>query len=122
MRKSWPTRNQRNRSVHMRATWIRGVSGALFLAMAVLQSSGTRGQTAEQSRADWPMYRHDLAGTGFSPLSQINVKNVAKLASAWSYQLQSASAPPVAGRGGAGQAGSQATPIVVNGVMYLPAL
>jgi hypothetical protein len=64
-----------------------------------------------------------VAGTGYSPLAQINTSNVATLAQAWTYRLQSESTPPpAAGRGGAGAgANSQATPIVVNGVMYLPA-
>ena len=56
--------------------------------------------------ADWPMYNRDLAGTRYSPLTQINSKNVAKLAQAWTFKLAPA---------------SEATPIVVNGVMYLPA-
>jgi len=67
------------------------------------------------------MYRHDLAGSGFSPLSQIDVTNVAKLTRAWTYQLQAGAPPPAGGRGGAAAAGSQATPIVADGVMYLPA-
>ena len=62
------------------------------------------------------MYRHDYAGTGYSPLSQINTENVASLREAWSYSLQGdppASGPP--GRGGAAGPNSQATPIVING-------
>ena len=55
------------------------------------------------------MYRHDYSGTGYSPLAQINSKNVASLREVWSYR--------VAGE----NPNSQATPIVVNGVMYLPA-
>jgi quinoprotein glucose dehydrogenase len=69
------------------------------------------------------MYRHDLAGTGYSPLTQINVKNVASLSRVWTYRLQS-DAPAVAapgGRGGPGGVNSEVTPIVVNRVMYLPA-
>ena len=50
------------------------------------------------------MYRHDYAGTGYSPLAQINTKNVASLREVWSYRL--AETTP----------NSQATPIVVNGV------
>ena len=65
---------------------------------------------------DWPMYNRDPAGTRYSPLTQINTKNAAKLTQAWSYPLKSG-AP---GRGGSGS-GSEVTPIVVNGVMYLPA-
>jgi glucose dehydrogenase len=110
---------------------------------------------------DWPMYSLNLAGTRYSPLTDINTGNVGTLTQAWSVRLT----PPAAGRRGggpapgggapggedaapagrgagrgAGAAGAaaapgrgaaaeaepmgsnpQATPIVINGVMYLPA-
>jgi quinoprotein glucose dehydrogenase len=93
------------------------------MLMALLVHSGGAQQTAAGG-GDWPMYRHDLAGTGYSPLAQINQKNVGTLAQAWTFRLQgdAPSAAPPTGRGGAGGGvNSQATPIVVNGVMYLPA-
>jgi len=68
-----------------------------------------------QSGSDWPMYGHDLASSRFSPLSQINAGNVAKLSVAWSYPMRPGGAGP------AGGAFSQVTPIVVNDAMYLPA-
>jgi quinoprotein glucose dehydrogenase len=64
------------------------------------------------------MYRRDYAGTGASPLAQINASNVSRLRQAWAYGLGSDA--PAIGRGAAGP-NSEATPIVVNGVMYLPA-
>src|SRR5262249_50755696 len=97
------------------------------------------------SGADWPMYNRDLAGTRNSPLTQINTANVSNLKLVWSYRLSNppagrgaaAQQPPQdapaaeAGRGGgrgAGRGGApaptvnpEATPIVVNGIMYLPA-
>src|SRR5579863_9835359 len=72
--------------------------------------------TLYAQNGDWPMYNRDPAGTRYSPLTQINTKNVAKLTQAWSYALKSG-AP---GRGGSGS-GSEVTPIVISGVMYLPA-
>src|SRR5262249_54449220 len=66
--------------------------------------------------AEWLMYNRDLAGTRFSPLTQINSKNVARLARAWSYNL---SAPELGQRGNI--LGSEFTPIVVKGVLYLAA-
>jgi quinoprotein glucose dehydrogenase len=77
---------------------------------------------AQSPGLEWPSYRHDAAGTGYSPLTQIDPTNVARLTAAWSYPLRGE--PPEAARGSSGTAGavnSQATPIVVNGVMYLPA-
>jgi quinoprotein glucose dehydrogenase len=69
------------------------------------------------------MYRHDLAGTGYSPLTQVNARNVAALTQAWTYRLQGDASAAAArgGRGGAGAVNSEVTPIVVNRVMYLPA-
>ncbi len=67
--------------------------------------------------ADWPMYNRDPAGTRYSPLTQINTKNVSQLKLAWSYQLKSGAS----GRGAPRSSGSEVTPIVVDGVMYLPA-
>lgn len=106
-----------------RSTWTMSVAGGALFAMLLVQSAGTQQQPAEKIVGDWPMYRHDLAGTGHSPLVQVNTKNAATLAQVWTYRLQS-DAPPAAvptGRGGAGALNSEATPIVVNRVMYLPA-
>ena len=103
----------------VRPVRIVGVAGGLALILVGGQAGLT--QQAPQPGTDWPMYRHDYAGTGYSPLSQINPKNVASLREAWSYRLQGEAPPPgPPGRGGAGGLNSQATPIVVNGTMYLP--
>src|SRR5260370_8170805 len=68
------------------------------------------------------MYRHDPAGTGYSRLAQIDTRNVANVTRVWTYGLQSDAPAVPTGRGaGPGAANSEATPIVVNGVMYLPA-
>ena len=67
--------------------------------------------------SEWQTYNHDLAGTRFSPLTEINTGNVSTLAKAWTYQFP---APPGGGRGGGLGAASEAVPIVVGGVMYLP--
>jgi quinoprotein glucose dehydrogenase len=99
------------------------VSGGIMLTFLLAQSGGAQQLPTEKTGSDWPMYRHDLAGTGYSPLTQIDTKNVANLTQVWTYRLQS-DAPAAAasgGRGGPGGTNSQATPIVVNGVMYLPA-
>lgn len=61
------------------------------------------------------MYGHDLSSTRFSPLKQINTKNVSKLAKAWSYAMRPGGVGPASG------AYAEVTPIVVKGVMYLPA-
>src|SRR5580692_7476415 len=98
------------------------------------------GQKAKDNPSDWPMYTRDLAGTRYSPLKQINAGNVSKLTEAWKFDLRAPTTParpgddpdPFAGAAGGGGAGggggrggnganAEATPIVVNGLMYLPA-
>ena len=107
----------------MRSLWLMNVAGGAMVAVLAAQSGGPRPSTAGSAANDWPMYRHDQAGTGYSPLTQIDARNVASLTQAWTYRLQS-DAPrrrPPAAEAVRPRVNSQATPIVVNGVMYLPA-
>jgi quinoprotein glucose dehydrogenase len=103
--------------------WNVNVFSCTILCFLLAQSGATQQQPAASAGVDWPMYRHDHAGTGYSPLTQINGSNVSNLSQAWTFGLQSdaPAAPPAGGRGGAGGAlNSEATPIVVSGVMYVP--
>jgi quinoprotein glucose dehydrogenase len=94
---------------------------------------------------DWPTYGHDPGGMRYSPLKQITPGNVAQLRPAWSYTMQPATgaaaaaapsapelaqrqaeglapppgAPPGARRRGPRPATSEATPLVVAGLMYV---
>jgi len=81
----------------------------VFLSAALAPAQSTKPAPA----SDWPMYNRDLAGTRYSPLAQINTKNVSNLKQAWSFQLKADATKP--------GPQSEATPIVVNDVMYLPA-
>src|SRR4029077_2685421 len=56
---------------------------------------------------DWPMWRRTLDGWGYSPLNQINKTNTAQLRLAWT-------------RGMAAGGSQESTPLVYDGVMYLP--
>jgi quinoprotein glucose dehydrogenase len=86
-------------------------------ALTVLLAATALAQNAKAPAGDWPSYDHDPASTRYSALTQINAKNVATLKSAWTYSLRSSTpAPPRFGGGG-----SEETPIVVNGVMYVTA-
>jgi quinoprotein glucose dehydrogenase len=76
-------------------------------------------QPAKTRDGDWPMYNRDLAGTRYSPLTQINTGNVAQLIKVWSYRFRN-DAERAVPRGNIG-AFSEVTPIVVNGLMYLTA-
>ena len=114
------------RATH-RTTRIVGVLMALFLvqcgggpapADTGPADTGPAGgtDTAAAPHGDWPTYRGNLAGTGYSPLTEITTENVSTLTRAWTYSLERTDPDPD-GRG----TSSQATPIVVDGVMYLPA-
>src|SRR5579872_4197021 len=107
----------------MRRSTVLGLGCAVVLAVLVAQIPGGAREPSARSSADWPMYRHDLEGSAYSPLTQIDAANVARLARVWTYKLQPdpPAAPAAGGRGGAAVLSSEATPIVVNGVMYLPA-
>ena len=79
----------------------RSHAGAFLLTAAVGTTPVGAGETA-----DWPVHGHDLGGQRYAALAQIGRANVAQLAPAWSW------------RSGV-SASFQATPIVVDGVMYL---
>src|SRR4029434_4203747 len=111
----------------------------------------SRDGQAPAGGSDWRSFSRDFSGSRFSPLTDINTGNVAQLAQAWSVQLtqpagrRGGGPAPAAeegaqGRGAAtgGRAGAagrgaaageeesvgsnpEVTPIVVNGVMFLPA-
>src|SRR5580693_1539829 len=85
------------------------------LPLVCLAASGKAAE-AKASPGDWPSYNHDMASTRYSSLTQINAKNAATLKSAWTFSLKGEGPAPRFGGGG-----SEATPIVVNGIMYLTA-
>src|ERR1700690_2283209 len=88
--------------------------------LLVIASAATLAAQAANTRAgDWPMYNHDLAGTRYSPLTQINPANVARLTKAWSYRLRNDEERKVL-HGNIGTF-SEATPIAVGGLLYLTA-
>src|SRR5215831_14673910 len=110
----------------MRFHWTDLTAGAAALATLFLQTGDAQQKTASKHTnatvdGHWPLYRHDLAGTGYSPLAQITVQNAGALIQAWSYRLSS-DAPTTKGKGKGGAGGnSEATPIVVNDILYVPA-
>ena len=66
---------------------------------------------------EWRFYGGDAGGTRFSPLQQINRKNVAKLKRAWTYHMGETD------RGGNETdrhqvAPFESTPLVIDGVLY----
>jgi quinoprotein glucose dehydrogenase len=109
----------------------RGTRALAALACSALALGASSSWAAEPG--DWPTYGRDPGGARFSPLKEITAANVGKLKPAWTYRMQSAapaSAPQEqaqrqaegavpARRRGPRPASSQATPLVVGGLMYL---
>src|SRR5678816_1081792 len=97
------------------------VSSASVIAALALCAAGLALQTiSRNSGADWPTYNRDLAGTRYSPLTQINTTNVASLKQVWSYRLRpepGVDVPAVSQPASAADVFQEVTPIVVNGVM-----
>ena len=73
---------------------------------SAVDGASIRANTAMSN--DWPTIGLDYAETRFSKLNQITADNVKNLGLAWSYPLESSR-------------GVEATPLVVDGIMYLTA-
>lgn len=69
---------------------------------------GTSIRANAQTSQDWPTVGLDYGETRFSKLNQINTDNVKNLGLVWSYNLESSR-------------GVEATPVVVDGIMYVTA-
>jgi quinoprotein glucose dehydrogenase len=78
---------------------------ALVIPAAALAQSGAT------PPGDWTSYARDLSGDRYSPLTQIDTRNVKQLEPAWSFRLRP--------EGGAAVLGGT-VPIVIDGVMYMP--
>jgi quinohemoprotein ethanol dehydrogenase len=70
---------------------------------SAIDSAAIKANTATSK--DWPTIGLDYAETRFSKLDQINANNVNKLGLVWAYPLES-------------ERGIEATPLVVDGIMY----
>lgn len=97
------------------------LSGCLIL--------GSAGAFCAGASSEWPHYGHDAGNTRYSPLAQITVHNVGNLEKVWTFHMRppqvggtSANGPARSGSVGHLRAGfreSEATPLVVQGTMYL---
>ena len=98
----------------------RAMAALLMVSVASVTVLAQSTQEAPRNTAaDWPTYNRDLAGTRYSPLTQIDPSNVTSLREAWSYKFHPEddiieALDPT-------DVFQQVTPIVVNGVMYLAA-
>jgi quinoprotein glucose dehydrogenase len=100
------------------------------LTVALLASALTSSCAVAPAPGDWPSYHRDAGGTRYSPLTQITPVNVSNLRPAWTYHMRPpgsvAPSPPPSDSSDEVPmrrerfAVSEATPIVVDNVMYLP--
>lgn len=85
-------------------------AGAFARAALVLFASA--GPVAAQLPAptEWPAYGRDAGGSRFAPIAQIDRANVSRLAVAWTFHT---------GETEPGERSFEATPILVDGTLYL---
>jgi quinohemoprotein ethanol dehydrogenase len=88
------------------AAAIPGKAVATATASSPAAVDETRLQDADSEPQNWFTGGRDQGGTYYSPLSSIDASNVKDLGYAWTYDL------------GTPLRGQEATPIVVDGVMY----
>jgi quinoprotein glucose dehydrogenase len=88
--------------MHRQVTRIHSIIGA-FALLAVSADP----VSAQKESAGWKDYLGGPAGAHYSPLTQINVSNVAKMEIAWTYP--------------AGDSGSVFCPLVVDNIAYIAA-
>jgi quinoprotein glucose dehydrogenase len=81
------------------------VGTGLAACVALAAAAGAHAKDSMPD-GDWRTINRDLAATRYSPLTQINRANVATLTTAWSYPMKGY---------------NTASPLVIGGVMYLPA-
>jgi quinoprotein glucose dehydrogenase len=88
----------------------------IVLLLALTLSFGAAAaQNKTKTIGEWPAYGRDGGGSRYSPLTEINRQNVRNLKAAWTYRT---GASDVKGRA-ARNAAFEATPIFVDGTLYL---
>lgn len=101
---------------------------AILVSCGLLLSAAfNRGHAADQ--AEWKSYGNDAGNMRHSPLKEITPANVQNLAPAWTFHMRPASldvaaanpqiAAPERGRPSSIYIGSEMTPLVANGLMFL---
>ena len=93
---------------HLRALSAQGIQPASVVKAPRIAVSAEQLLNAEGNNGDWLMYGRDYGNRRHSPLRQIHKGNVRDLVPAWSFQTGTPD-------------GLEATPLVVNGVMYMTA-
>src|ERR1700746_1648467 len=79
------------------------IIGVIAAALAATPTAQNQNQTV-----NWALHNLDLAGSRYSPMTQINRTNVKSLVPRWLFQ-----------HGVIDGVSNQTTPVIVNGVMYV---
>jgi quinoprotein glucose dehydrogenase len=76
-----------------------------FLRAGQLDKTQSTGSSASQAETDWAYYLGSPGNSHYSSLTQINVKNVAKLQEVWRFDTKE-------------KGGLETTPLMIDGVLY----
>ena len=93
-----------------------GMALALQVLIVLLLSTSPVFAQKSVSNEDWPNVGRDQGGNRHSPLTQINRSNVSKLEVAWTFDTEDWSD----GSNLPSRSAFEATPLVIDGVMYIP--
>lgn len=93
----------------------------LYTCIMLTGNAFSYGQTpgklsTHKPSAEWPAYGNDAGGTRYSPLSQVNDRNVSSLKVAWIYQT--GELKTYEGTNAIKQAAFEATPVMVGNTLY----
>jgi quinoprotein glucose dehydrogenase len=81
-----------------------------FLPSLALALFATTSAAQSPTPTEWPAYGRDAGGSRFAPIDQVNRENVSRLQVAWTYRT---------GEPGTDGRSFEATPILVEGTLYL---
>ena len=98
----------------------RSAAGLSLAASTLLHPFPVCSLAAQASRpsVDWPMYGNDAGGLKYSPLTDINRENVARLAIAFTWLASEKSIPASEGQKPARPGQFQATPLAIHDTLF----
>ena len=67
---------------------VRLLAAAVSIVALPFALVGAAQRTPTPARGDWPSYRGNLAGTGYSALAEIDRSTVTRLQRAWTFPLE----------------------------------
>jgi quinoprotein glucose dehydrogenase len=108
----------RTNNIRGRARATASVVGAV-VAACVLACSPPSARRPETSDIEWPAYGGDAGGSRFSSATQIDRRNVVSLRAAWTFATGPTSVEAITNPKEGNTPNHEATPIVVDGRMYV---